>query len=106
MPKQSNSRYRSFDDLNPRDREHFEVARSLSSNFTAAEFKERYADIYPARAAGSIIPSDYAFNRENKGNHLYPRFLEWHGGHRYSFVGLDGGEQARLASAAPPSADR
>ena len=87
---QPNSRFRSPADLNRRDREHFEVARSLGPNFTRAEFLNQYAKLYPKRTCGSIIPSDYCFNRENKGNRLHPRFLIWHSGSTYSFVGLRG----------------
>ena len=35
-----------------------------------------------------MIPSDYCFNRDNKGNSTYPRFLEWDGGRGYKFVGM------------------
>ena len=103
--RQPNSRFRSPTDLNRRDREHFEVARSIGTNFTRAEFLNRYAKLYPTRTHSSIIPSDYCFNRENKGNRLHPRFLIWHGGSAYSFVGLRGeladsvAERAKLAQA-------
>jgi hypothetical protein len=87
---QSNPQDRTPDDLNRRDREHYEVARQFSAWFTSSEFQRRYRAIYPDRSPGSIIPSDYCFNRENKGNKKYPRFLLWDNGQRYQFVGLDG----------------
>lgn len=83
-------RYASPDDLNPRDREHYEVASGMKGWFNKAEFAQRYGIAYPNRNAGSIIPSDYCVNRENKGNAKYPRFLEWDGDARYRFVGLRG----------------
>ena len=84
-----NTNFRSPDDLNPRDREHFEVAKSLPGTFNSAQFRQQYLTLYPRRRPGSIIPSDYCFNKENKGNQGYPRFLLWKGGHDYAFVGLD-----------------
>jgi len=84
------ARFRSPDDLNTRDREHYEVASGMRGWFDKAEFVQRYAIAYPGRNTGSIIPSDYCINRENKGNAKYPRFLEWDGGSRYRFVGLGG----------------
>ena len=87
---QSNPRYRSPDDLNRRDREHYEVAKSLDGPFAPARFVSRYRDMYPSRKSGSIIPSDYCFNRDNKGNVGFPRFLLWDGGSEYLFVDQDG----------------
>lgn len=45
--------------------------------------------MFPKRSLGSMLPSDYCFNRDNKGNRRHPRFLIWDGGRRYVFVGLD-----------------
>lgn len=87
---QPNSRYKTPDDLNNCDREHYEVAKSLVGSFTPARFVSRYRDMYSSRKRGSIIPSDYCFNRDNKGNVRHPRFLLWDGGREYLFVGLDG----------------
>lgn len=89
-PHQHNPRDRGPSDLNSRDREHYEVARQFSEWFTRSEFERRYRAMYPDRKPGSIIPSDYCFNRENKGNTKYPRFLLWDNGQRYQFVGVDG----------------
>ena len=87
---QPNPRYRSPDDLNKRDREHYEVAKRLGGPITPARFMSRYRDMYPSRNIGSISPSDYCFNRDNKGNVGFPRCLLWDGGRDYLFVGLDG----------------
>jgi hypothetical protein len=81
-------RFGSPDDLNTRDREHYDVARMMRGWFTKADFAQRYGIAFPLRNKGSIIPSDYCTNRENKGNTKYPRFLEWDGGSKYRFVGL------------------
>jgi hypothetical protein len=86
--RQPNSRIRSVGDFNERDREHFEVAKSFDGPFNRADFAERYSRLYPSRKDGSIIPSDYCFNKENKGNGLYPRFLRALRRGEYQFVGL------------------
>jgi hypothetical protein len=92
---QPNPKYVKSDDLNTRDREHYEVARQFSDWFSPSWFQRRYKEMYPDRKPGSIIPSDYAFNRENKGNGAYPRFLLWDRSVGYKFVGLDGeGDQS------------
>lgn len=99
------SRFRSPDDLNTRDREHYEVANGMKGWFNKADFVQRYAIAYPNRNAGSIIPSDYCVNRENKGNAKYPRFLEWDDGSKFRFVGLRGegaGAGATIRSLPPP----
>lgn len=77
-------------DLSPVDREHYEVARHIEGFFDRAEFMARYRQLYPHRSIGSIIPSDYCFNQENKGNARDPRFLWWDGRNSYVFVGLNG----------------
>jgi hypothetical protein len=89
--RQPNPHFRSAGDLNPRDTEHYHVAQSFGGLFTSAQFRERYSAMFPTRRKNSIIPSDYCFNRENKGNHLYPRFLIWQRDSVYTFVGLSGG---------------
>lgn len=96
MPKQPNPKYRSADDLNERDRQHYQVSASIAGWFDKARFVDRYRGMFPDRNQGSIIPSDYCFNRENKGNQGYPRFLEWDGDKKYRFVGMGDG-------AMPPS---
>lgn len=88
--RQPNSRIRTRNDLNVRDGEHYDVARSLGGSFTRSSFVDRYRAKFPTRNPGSILPSDYCFNQENKGNGLYPRFLLAEGRERFSFAGLDG----------------
>jgi hypothetical protein len=51
--------------LPPIAKEHYEVARSLHRErpgrmFTAAEFKQRYREIYPNRNTTSIMPAGYS----------------------------------------------
>lgn len=92
MPTQPNPKYRSAEDLNERDREHYQVSVGLTGWFDKARFVDRYRGMFPDRNQGSIIPSDYCLNRENKGNQGYPRFLEWDGDKKYRFVGF--GEEA------------
>ncbi len=88
--KQPNPRYRVSNDLNQRDREHHEVAASIQGDFTAGQHKARYRARFPQRNESSIIPSDYCFDRDNRGNSGYPRFLIWDGEKRYEFIDLDG----------------
>ncbi|MBL8897690.1 MAG: hypothetical protein JNM84_08680 [Planctomycetes bacterium] len=96
--RQPNPRYRQPSDLNPRDREHYEVARRFSDWFRGREFRAQYKLLFPKRKSGSILPSDYCFNRDNLGNSDYPRFLLWDGQVRYRFVGLNGHEDAAISS--------
>lgn len=92
------------DDLNTRDREHYEVARALPGWFTGGAFRDCYRRRYPDRNPGSIIPSDYCVNRHNKGNATYPRFLEWDNATRYRFIDLRRSKSAETDSpaASPP----
>lgn len=80
----------------------------MSGWFDKGQFVQRYGIAYPNRNTGSIIPSDYCVNRENKGNAKYPRFLEWDGDSRYRFLGLgskgSGGGAATQSIAPPPVA--
>lgn len=106
---QPNARYRSPSDLNERDREHFDVASAINGWFDKAKFVNSYARQFPHRNPGSIIPSDYCFNRDNKGNASHPRFLEWDGNKNYCFVGMGTAGQAPTPNGAqnaiaPPSA--
>ncbi len=101
---QRNPKFKGPDDLNERDREHYEVARALAGWFDKARFVDRYRALYPRQNLGSIIPSDYCFNRDNKGNQRYPRFLEWDHGRRYRFVGLrPGASTDSLSDRSQPS---
>jgi hypothetical protein len=88
--KQPNPRFRRPEDLPRLHREHYEVAKLLGGPFEASQFKSQYRQLFPDRTPGSILPSDYCFNRENRGNSLHPRFLLWNGGFSYRFVDLDG----------------
>jgi len=99
------SKHRSPSELNVRDREHYEVSRYLSVWFDKARFVEAYERMYPQRNVGSIIPSDYCVNRENKGNATYPRFLEWDRDKGYRFVGLGGTVGSSPAVTAPAASD-
>ncbi len=94
-----NARYLTLEDLAPLGREHYEVARAIEGFFIRAEFVSRYRKMYPARKAGSILPSDYCFNRDNKGNQRHPRFLWWDGHQSYVFVGLKGAPKSLNAEA-------
>jgi hypothetical protein len=58
--------------------------------FGPAAFRETYGRVFPRRNPVSILPSDYCFNRDNRGNAAHPRFLDWDGTGAYRFVGLDG----------------
>lgn len=101
MPKQPNPKCRSAEDLNERDREHYEVSANLAGWFDKSRFVDRYRVMFPLRNQGSIIPSDYCFNRDNKGNQVYPRFLEWDGDKNYRFVGIGDGVKPPLPSPRP-----
>ena len=75
--------------LPPLQAEHHEVARSFGDDvFNTAQFIVRYRAMYPSRVRGSMLPSDYCLNRDNKGNVNHPRFLEWNLRDGYRFVGL------------------
>ena len=87
---QPNPKFRTPDDLPSAHREHYEVARSLAGWFTPSRFRQQYRQMYEERAPGSILPSDYCFNRDNKGNTNHPRFLLWDNGSQYLFVDLNG----------------
>ena len=87
---QPNSKYVSRENLPVVHREHYDVARSFHGPFTRADFLKQYGKMFPQRTEGSIIPSDYCFNRENKGNAMHPRFLWWEDSGKYAFVGLRG----------------
>ena len=80
----------SADKLSALQREHYQVAKEIEGFFDRASFCELYHRLYPERKEGSIIPSDYCFNRENKGNARHPRFLWWDGDRNYIFAGLNG----------------
>lgn len=101
--KQPNSQYRQPANLPPVHREHYDVAKSLSGPFEASQFRSQYRRMFPGRAPGSIMPSDYCFNRENRGNPLHPRFLLWNGEFSYSFVDLDGSGNPGSAPPRSPS---
>ena len=104
--RQPNPRIRTRADLNVRDGEHYDVSRSLgaSESFTRSAFLERYSLKFPSRNPASILPSDYCFNQENKGNSQYPRFLLAEGRGRFIFVGLDGnGDAAGATSSVRPA---
>ena len=104
MPfEQPNPRYVSRANLNVRDGEHYDVASRFTGPFSTAEFVDRYRELYPARSRDSMLPSDYCFNKENKGNANYPRFLMSHGRSRYSFVGLDGSAAPATPAGRRPS---
>jgi hypothetical protein len=80
----------SVDRLSVLQREHYQVANEIEGFFDRAGFCELYHRLYPDRKEGSILPSDYCFNRENKGNVRHPRFLWWDGDRSYIFAGLNG----------------
>ncbi|WP_108837942.1 HNH endonuclease [Tateyamaria sp. Alg231-49] len=81
----------SHEDFAPRDLEHHEVARILG-NFSTAEFAAKYAQMYPERAPGSVLPGDYAYNNRQQARNNYPSFLEVIGRASYRFVGLSAGQ--------------
>lgn len=91
---------RTPDELNARDREHYEVAKALVGWFTGSDFRDRYRRMYPQRNTGSILPSDYCINRHNKGNASYPRFLEWDNDRSHRFVDL---KTVERTTSAPPT---
>ncbi|MCH9053332.1 MAG: hypothetical protein IIA72_20115 [Proteobacteria bacterium] len=92
------------DELGPLSREHYEVARTFEGFFDRAAFLARYREHYSQRGSGSIIPSDYCFNRDNKGNPFHPRFLWWDGQHSYVFVGLHGAPKGFARTTRQPEA--
>lgn len=98
--RQPNPKHRTAVDLNARDREHLEVAASFAGWFKTHQFVQRYRLMYPDRTVASIMPSDYCFGRDNKGNRLYPRFLEWDHSSLYRFVGM-----GDVSSDTPPTTD-
>jgi hypothetical protein len=62
--------------LQGRTLEHFRVAKRFQNRaFSTAEFKQLYAQCYPSRPKGSMIPSDFRVGGEVKGAEGYPRFL-------------------------------
>jgi 5-methylcytosine-specific restriction protein A len=83
--------YLSLNDLAPTQLEHHKVALELGE-FTAQEFAEKYALMFPDRAGGSILPDDYAYNNQQRARDNFPSFLEMIGPAKYRFVGLAVGQ--------------
>jgi len=97
--QQRDPKFQTIADLNHRDTEHYVVAQSLREWFSPRKYKDAYLRLYPERKEGSILPSDYCFNRDNKGNLKHPRFLEWDESRSYRFVGLDGSGDSQASEA-------
>lgn len=83
----SERRY-SPDDLPPLGQEHYKVAKSFSGEFTRKEFFEKYQEMFPDRALGSLLPTDFAYNN-TQPEPRYPPFLEIVDKAIYRFVGLN-----------------
>ena len=73
--------------------EHYEVAKSFSGDFTTSEFKERYLERFPERNPGSILPSDFSHNNEQRAKERFPSFLQTVAPSVYRFVDFDEGKQ-------------
>lgn len=70
--------------------EEFIKTMPLNHEFTATWFKKELSKQYN-RSEGSYIPSDYCYNRKNKGINYdkQPHYFLYLGRNRYRYVGKD-----------------
>ena len=77
--------------MNEREREHFDIAcRFGRREFSRAEFRRLYKQVYGDSKLGSMLPADYCVNprggRYAIGTEHYPKFLRWLGPGRYQLT--------------------
>jgi 5-methylcytosine-specific restriction protein A len=75
--------------------EHYLVSKSFSEAFSADDFRNMYLKRYPSRNPTSILPSDFAFNNEQKARDDFPSFLEKLDTATYRFVDLEEGHEKK-----------
>jgi hypothetical protein len=63
--------------------EHREVASRMPEEFTLAQFRRLYAELYPQRPLNSIMPYEFFKGRHIKTETDGPKFLVWLGRGRY-----------------------
>ena len=70
--------------------EEFTKAMPLNYEFSTSWFKNTLSKQY-SRSTGSYIPSDYCYNRKNKGINYdkQPHYFLYLGRNRYRYVGKD-----------------
>lgn len=103
--KDSLSKEFTIDRLTGRNLEHYEVAKTFEAEFTLSDFKDKYLSKYPSREPGSILPTDYAWNNDQRAKDEYPSFLEICDRAKYKFVGLEEGQKKKKKRNPPWSRD-
>jgi hypothetical protein len=64
--------------------EHRDVAKRMPEQFTAAQFRRLYVQLYPDRPINSIMPYEFSDNRHIRTATKGPKFLTWLNRGRYS----------------------
>ena len=87
----NNKKEFSVNDLSDVQHEHYLVGQTFSNTFNAEQFRAKYLEIYPSRNPTSILPSDFAYNNNQKAKESYPSFLERLDRATYRYIGLNVG---------------
>ncbi|MDB6176590.1 hypothetical protein PAF17_03620 [Paracoccus sp. Z330] len=97
-------RFRYLADLTPVQLAHYDVALSFGREFSRSEYFSRYKQIYPdLNAEGTILPTDFCWNNEQKAKCDFPSFMEIVDRGVYRFVGLQEGEALKRRGMSPGS---